>query len=310
MSIIAENISKEYKKKSNYSLEKVSFEVKKGEIFGLIGHNGSGKSTILKILAGVLKQSTGSVLINGNEPREYARQKGGKLGILIEAERAMYWRLTGEENLMRIAELKGISSETAREQMLYYLKRFNMELDKDKLVLNYSKGMKVKLGIIAAFLGEPEVLLLDEPLAGLDAGAKKITTELLVDFAQKGCSIVLCENNLDVVEKICDTVLLLQKGKRVAIDKPVKLLEEIAGEGVVEIKGEVSASIKELEEIVGECSQIVVLEEGIQIFTNDILYTIAKIRAQKMEVPLLSFREKNLSDYFILKGDENCEKDS
>ena len=304
MSIVVNGISKEYKNRSSYSLKKLSFEIKEGEIFGLIGHNGSGKSTILKILAGVLKPSTGELFIDGIKMDESSLVIRRKMGILYEPERAMYWRLSGEENLMRIANLKGMSKCQARQEIEHYMGLLGISGDGKKLVATYSKGMKVKLAVIAAFLGNPKILLLDEPLAGLDVNARESVSMLIKDFAQKGGMVGICENNLDVVEKICDRVLLMKKGNMVTIGNPQELLDEIEGEGVIELRTVYLEEIrKQLENNAGIYIKMIQDENSLQILTGDILNLIQKLREWDFKIDSLSFREKNLSDYFILKGE-------
>ncbi len=311
MSILVKDISKEYKKANSYSLKKLSFEIKQGEAFGLIGDNGSGKSTIIKILMGALKPTTGEVLVNGVKTEGNGFAIRQKMGILYEPERAMYWRLTGVENLMRIAALKGMSTDQARQEIHYYMDMFGIGPDGKKPVATYSKGMKVKLAVIAAFLSNPEILLLDEPLAGLDINAREIVSKLIKDFARKGKTIGLCENNLDVVEKLCDRVLLMQKGTMVAIGRQQELLDEIEGEGVVEIHTsypeEIRRKIENNKELYSRLNQD---EQELKILTDDVLCLIQKLQEWDLNINSLFFRKKNLSDYFIMQGDERNEKNN
>lgn len=301
MSIKVNQITKTYTNATNYSLDEISFEINKGEIFGLIGHNGSGKSTILKMLAGMLTPTTGSIYMNEVDiakDKKYVREHAG---VLFEPDRAMYWRLTGEENLLRIAQLKGMPRKVAIEEIHQYMKLLAIYDDKDKLVLTYSKGMKVKLAVISAFLGEPDILLLDEPFAGIDYKVRESIIKLIINFAQKGHIVVLCENNLDIMGQLCDHVILIEKGKKIAQSSPSELINEIQGEGIIEIKAE---NVDEVYDYLNHNHSDIYItmvkdEEGIQLLSNDILATLGTLKLCPMKFSSLSFREKNLSDYFI-----------
>ena len=170
LKIVVKNLSKSYKKKK--VLNSVSFDVPQCEVFGLLGPNGAGKTTIVKILTGQLLPDEGGAYVNGYDVVKEPIKVKQSIGIALENERSMYWRLSGEENLVRFGILYHLSKKEARTRARKYLKMFGLYEDKDKWVGHYSSGMRVKLSLIRALIPDPSIIFLDEPWSKLDPGAK------------------------------------------------------------------------------------------------------------------------------------------
>ena len=195
------------------AVDRLSLEVPAGQIVGLLGPNGAGKSTTLKMLTGLLQPTSGTAVIAGHdlltEPLEVKRKVG-----FVPDSGVVFESLTGLEYLEMIAALYGIDAIAARERIEQFLSFFELGFDTltDKLLGAYSKGMRRKVVITAALLHNPPVVFFDEPLDGLDANAAVGFKSLIQTLAREGKTIVYSSHILDVVEKVCDRVVIIDKG--------------------------------------------------------------------------------------------------
>jgi ABC-2 type transport system ATP-binding protein len=216
------------------AVDDLSLHVEQGEIFALLGPNGAGKSSTVKVLTGLAKASSGSVSIAGFDVAEEPLEVKKRIGYVPE-NAMLYESLTADEYLQLIAELRYIPKGRLREQRDELFHIFGItEADRRKLLAEFSKGMKQKVLLISALLHKPEVLILDEPLSGLDASAALIFKESLRRFAHGGGkTIFFCSHVLDVVERLCDRIAIINQGRLVAIGTPQELLEQ-SGEASLE----------------------------------------------------------------------------
>lgn len=209
------------------AVEGLDLEVRRGETFALLGPNGAGKTTTLKMVTGMLLPDAGTALICGvdivKQPLEAKRLFG-----FVPDSGAVYEALTGLEYLLMIAALYGIGEDQARPRIRQFLDFF--ELDEKTLTGKqlgaYSKGMRRKIVITAALLHNPKVVLLDEPLDGLDANAAVGFKALLETLAREGKAIVYSSHVLDVVERVCHRVAIVDQGKLRVDGTPAALLQE------------------------------------------------------------------------------------
>lgn len=190
-------------------IDDLSFEVKKGETFGLLGSNGSGKTTIIRSLLGIYQASEGELLVDG-EP--YSVRGDLQLGYLPE-ERGLYKKETVIDTMRYFGELKGLSRESAERESLKYLKRVELA-EKAKVKLDKLSGgqqQKVQLGI--TILGDPELLILDEPTKGFDPVNRRLLMQIIEEHQQKGATVIFVTHQMEEVERLCDRILLLKDGK-------------------------------------------------------------------------------------------------
>jgi ABC-2 type transport system ATP-binding protein len=202
----------------------LTVSISPGEIFGLLGPNGAGKSTTLKMLATLLKPTAGSATIAGFDVVGEANSVRRIIGYVPEGA-DLYEVLTGEEFLHLVGDLHGIPPEAALERRRRFANAFEIDGDLGRSIGEYSKGMKQKLLLIATLLHEPAVLLLDEPLDGLDVTAQEVMKALLRERADAGCAVVYSSHILEVVERVCDRVAILHHGRLAALGTP----SDIAG---------------------------------------------------------------------------------
>jgi ABC-2 type transport system ATP-binding protein len=196
-------------------LHRISFTLNKGEVVGLLGPNGAGKSTTIKIIAGILSPTSGSVSVAGLPLPERAIDVKHRIGYVPEAA-ALFESLTGQEFLELSGRLQDVEEETLQQRIASILETFNLSSDRSSRLDTYSKGMRQKILIGAALLHNPELILLDEPLSGLDVNAAIMIKDLIAALSADGRTILYSSHVLDVVEKVCDRVLIIHKGNLIA----------------------------------------------------------------------------------------------
>ena len=211
----------------NLAVDQLSLEIPPGQILGLLGPNGAGKTTTLKMLTGMLAPDAGTALICGVDIQKQPIEAKRLLGFVPDSG-AVYEALTGLEFLLMVAALYGIGESEAKERIRKFLDFFDLDERtlKNKLLGAYSKGMRRKIVITAALLHNPKVVLLDEPLDGLDANAAVGFKALLETLAREGKTIVYSSHVLDVVERVCHRVAIINKGKLQVDGAPAELLRQ------------------------------------------------------------------------------------
>lgn len=209
------------------ALDDLDFKVEKGAIHGLVGRNGAGKTTLMKCLFNLIRPTSGTISVFGQAPGQMAHNVGG----LIEMP-AFYSHLSGEQNLLLFAGYFGVDSvECGRILELVGL----ADRSGDK-ASRYSLGMKQRLGIAIALLGRPELLILDEPVNGLDPQAIAETRDLIRTLRESGTTILLSSHLLGEIEQVCDTVTVLESGKLVAEGTPEQLRQQFNGQAPFEFQ--------------------------------------------------------------------------
>ena len=206
------------------ALRGITLNLPGGEIFGLLGPNGAGKSTTLKILATLLRPTNGSARLGGFDVVEQADSVRRIIGYVPEASE-LYEALTGREFLDLVADLHRLPPDVAASRRKPLASAFGLDADLDRPIGGYSKGMRQKTLLIAALQHDPEILLLDEPLDGLDVAAQEFLKTILRKHAASGKSVIYSSHILEVVERLCDRVGIVDKGRLVAVGTPRQLLE-------------------------------------------------------------------------------------
>jgi ABC-2 type transport system ATP-binding protein len=223
------------------AVHEVSFAVKPYEVLGYLGPNGSGKTTTAKMLTGLLEPSRGHVLFEGKSIQSNLIAFKKRLGYVPE-EPYLYPYLTGREYLQLVGRLRLMSQPALDKKIDDLLALFSLERERHAALSSYSKGMRQKVLIAAALLHNPDVLIFDEPLSGLDVTSALIFRHLVKSLASQGKTILYSSHVLEVVEKVCSQVVILHKGRVVAHDSVERLrdlmslpsLEEIFSELVLE----------------------------------------------------------------------------
>jgi len=204
------------------AIDGVSFSIRPGEILGYLGPNGAGKSTTVKILIGLIEPTAGQILFRGSDVRKNRIEFQRSIGYVPE-EAYLYPHLSGREHLQLAGRLRGLPRRILDRRTEALLRLFSLWEDRESPLSSYSKGMRQKVLLCGALLHDPGLLILDEPFSGLDVGTALVLRLLLRRLAGQGKMILYSSHVLDVVEKICSSVVILRNGRIVAADRVERL---------------------------------------------------------------------------------------
>ena len=207
------NYSKSYTK-DKLVVDNISFEVKKGDIFGFAGHNGAGKTTTIKSIVGILDFTDGDILINGTSVKENPIKCKKEIAYIPDNP-DLYEHLTGIQYLNFICDVYEVSNEKRNDLIKKYSSLFEIDNNLGDLISTYSHGMKQKLAIISALVHEPKLYILDEPFVGLDPKATHTLKEIMKEKCSEGCAFFFSTHILEVAEKLCNKVAIIKDGKLV-----------------------------------------------------------------------------------------------
>ncbi len=193
------------------ALSDVNLDVRPGEIVGLVGPNGAGKTTLIRIIATVLDATSGHVTVDGHDATSDPHEIRRRIGLVLADDRALYWRLTGRQNLEFFGRMNGMSRADARRRGAEMMDRFDLT-GRDRMVFAFSSGMRARLSIARALLHEPPLLVLDEPTRSLDPVASKEVAGILRSAAAAGTAVLLSSHRIDEIETLCDHIVVLVGG--------------------------------------------------------------------------------------------------
>jgi len=208
------NVTKRYNE--ILAVDHVNLNIGTGEIFGLLGPNGSGKSTTLKMLLGLVKPDEGEVLVLGSSVWQDPVALKRMVGYVPEAPR-LYEFLTGIEYLDFIGDVYGVPPDDKRNRINEYLKALQLEGREGDMINSYSEGMKQKVALISAFLHRPKLLIMDEPLNGLDPRSARIIKDVLQELRRQGVTAILSTHVLEIAQAMCDRIGIMYHGKLLAL---------------------------------------------------------------------------------------------
>jgi ABC-2 type transport system ATP-binding protein len=197
------------------AVDNVTFSIRPGEVLGYLGPNGSGKSTTVKVITGLLEPTSGTVLFRGSNIKEDLTAFKRVVGYVPE-EANLYPFLSGLEYLQLVSRLRSLPESLSERRIGSLLELFAMRPHRHTAISAYSKGMRQRILLIAALLHNPELIIFDEPLSGLDVTSALIFRKLVSALGREGKTIFYCSHVLEVVEKVCSHITILQKGKQVA----------------------------------------------------------------------------------------------
>ena len=226
------------------ALEPLDLEVRRGEVLGLLGPNGAGKTTALRILCGLLAPDAGTVSVGGFDVQKEPLEARRRFGYVPDGA-PLYANLSARQHLHLVARLHGQSEEHLRAESERLLEAFDLGGRADDAVGDFSRGMRQKVALACALLPEPELLVLDEPLSGLDAPTTAVIKELLRAWAARGRAVLYTSHLLDVVERVCDRMAILHQGKLVSLGTLDELRERAGSDGTLE---EVFGSVTDAED--------------------------------------------------------------
>jgi len=234
-------------RRSILAVDHVDISIERGEIFGLLGPNGAGKTTLVKMLCTLLLPTEGTARVNGWDIHEHPEKVRRSVGVVLGGERALYWRLTGRENLWYFPQLYNIKTQQALQKIQAVLRLVELTDRADDRIENYSKGMKQKLHVARALLHDPEVLLLDEPTIGLDPKAAKDVRSFVTRLAEEERkTILLTTHYMFEADKLSRRVAIIDRGHIITQGPPSELKTSLRRKEILKL------SIRSFNEETGE----------------------------------------------------------
>ena len=297
MGLKVQNVSKTFGEK--LAVDNISFEIDKPGVFGLLGTNGAGKSTTIRMILGILKKDEGSISWNGKE----VERKYVNFGYLPE-ERGIYPKIKICDQLIYLAKLKGMKEKEAKESMDYWLKKLEVEEYKYMIAEKLSKGNQQKIQFITSVIHNPELLVIDEPFSGLDPVNTELLKNAIIELVSKGTYIIMSSHQMASIEEFCQDILILNRGKTV-LKGNLKSIKEGYKANRVELitKKDVSNYINEnglkiLKQMDNQYEIEISEEKEAQKLLKDLIENNVEI--EKIEV-----KKPSLNDIFIEKvGDK------
>lgn len=223
------------KKQETRALDGLSFTIPKGIVFGLLGPNGSGKTTTIRILATLLTPTSGKAKVLGYDVVKEAAKVRGRIGLILGGERGLYGRLTGEENLKYFAALNHMSREHAARRVKEILELVGLTQDSRRLVEQYSRGMRQRLHIARGLLTDPEVLFMDEPTIGLDPAGAQELRQLIPTLVKRGKTILLTTHYMSEADELSHQIAIINHGKVIAHGAPSTIKRSFSKISVCEV---------------------------------------------------------------------------
>lgn len=257
--IEVKNLTKKYG--NTIAVDDISFTINDGEIVGLLGPNGAGKSTTMNVITGYIEQTSGEVRINGFDTLKKPKRAKKEIGYMPEGV-PLYSDLTVKEFITYMAEIKQIDKKTRKEKIEQVIKEIGLDEVKNKLTKNLSRGYKQRVSLAGTLVGEPKILILDEPTVGLDP--KQITEiRQLIKKLGKTHTIILSSHILSEVSQICNKVIIINKGKIVAIDTPERLEDRVNNNNCIYVTVEdYENKIETINEKISNIKQIKLIKEN------------------------------------------------
>ena len=258
-----ENVRKTYG--SLVAVDDLSFTVKDGEIFGLLGENGAGKTTTFRMIMGLLEPDKGTITLNG---KKIDYNETDKIGFVTE-ERSLLTKLTVKEMIEYYGVLKGMDEKDIDKKLDYWLEKFEIKDYKFKKIKELSKGNQQKIQFISAVINDPKLLILDEPFTGLDPINVGLLKKAVKELQKKGCSIIFSSHQMEYIEDFCEQLIILVHGKAILNGSLDEIKENYAKKNIL-IKGE-NIKVSDITKIKGvtsidkKANEIVVHIENIDI---------------------------------------------
>ena len=297
MGLKVQNVSKTFGEK--LAVDNISFEINKPGVFGLLGTNGAGKSTTIRMILGILKKDSGKITWNGKE----VERKNVKFGYLPE-ERGIYPKIKIYDQLMYFAELKGMKKKDAKLAMNFWLKRLEVEEYKNLTAEKLSKGNQQKIQFITAVIHNPELLVIDEPFSGLDPINTELLKSAILELVEKGTYIIMSSHQMASIEEFCTDILILNRGKTI-LSGNLKEIKESYKANKVELITKIDVS-KEIEEV--GLKIIKNLENHYEIAISDekeAQMLLKNLISKNIEIEKMEVKKPSLNDIFIEKvGDK------
>ena len=300
--IEVKNITKKYG--SFTAVDNISFKIEEGEIIGLLGPNGAGKSTTMNMITGYIEPTEGEILINGYDISKKPKKAKEQIGYMPEGV-PLYSDLTVKEFVTYMSELKKLDRKTRKEKVQKIIEQTGLKDVENKLTRNLSRGYKQRVSMAGALVGEPKILILDEPTVGLDP--KQITEirELIKELG-KTHTVILSSHILSEVSQICNKVIIINKGKMVAIDTPENLEKKVSKNNSTYVTVEdIENKMDTIKEKITEIKDIKLVKENEDGTKQYVLESEADVDLRK--VIFTEFAKENITIFEMKQADATLE---
>jgi len=283
------------------AVDHLSLEVRQGEIFGLLGPNGSGKTTTINMISGLSMPTSGEVRVLGYNVRHNSRQVRQVLGS-VPQETALYEELSAWTNMDFHADLFGIPRREKKERITRLLELVQLLDRKDSRVGTFSGGMKRRLALARAMLHNPQLLYLDEPTLGVDVQARRAIWDYIIALRDQGKTVLITTNYLEEAQALCERLAIIDHGKLIAVDTPEHLKQTYGG-SVIEV--ETAQPVRDVAALSALAGVNDVKQDGTHLKiavqgTSNIAADIINILSQEGEIKDIAIREPNLDEIFLL----------
>ena len=224
--ILTKNLNKSYDDDKSFAVRDLNLSVQKGEILGLLGPNGAGKTTLISMMCGLLKPTSGEVIINGLNFQHKKTEILKKIGV-VPQEYALYPTMTAGENLSYFGSLYDLHGKDLKERVIAGLEEVGLLEFKNKAIKAFSGGMKRRVNLLTAILHKPEILFLDEPTVGVDVQSKEVIIRILRDLNESGTTIVYTSHHLSEAQNFCTRISIIDHGKILSEGTPEELIQSV-----------------------------------------------------------------------------------
>jgi ABC-2 type transport system ATP-binding protein len=300
--IEVKNITKKY---GNFTaVDNINFKIEEGEIIGLLGPNGAGKSTTMNMITGYIEPTEGEIIVNGYDISKKTKKAKAQIGYMPEGV-PLYSDLTVKEFVTYMAELKKVDRKTRKEKVEKIIEQTGLKDVEKKLTRNLSRGYKQRVSMAGALVGEPKILILDEPTVGLDP--KQITEiRALIKELGKTHTVILSSHILSEVSQICNKVIIINKGKIVAIDTPENLEKKVESNNTTYVTVEDTENKMEtIKEKIPEIKEIKLIKENEDGTKQYVLESEKDVDLRK--IVFNEFAKENITIFEMKKADTTLE---
>lgn len=296
-----ENVTKYYD--DFKAVDNLSFTVRPGEIFGLLGVNGAGKTTTFRMIMGLLEPSSGKITLDG---KKIDYSVTDKIGFLTE-ERSLLTKLTVLEQCEFYGALKGMDKETIHKRLDYLLEKFEISDYKNKKIKELSKGNQQKIQFITAILNKPKLLILDEPFSGLDPFNVELFKNEIIEMSKQGSMIIFSSHRMEHVELFCKKIVVIMRGKAV-LEGELKTIKEQYHKKNIIIKGDIELKkIEQIEGVISITKNDITDEYEIKIADKEVAPKVFKA-IKNNNISKFVIEEPSLNEIFVEKVGESYEK--
>ena len=284
------------------AVQNINLEIYSGELFGLLGPNGAGKSTLISMIAGSLRADNGKIFFHGKEVATEDKKTRQRVGICPQS--LVYWKLlTCKEQLVFMGNVYGLDKKTSETRSLALLEQLGLEGKKNEIASNLSGGMQRRLNILLALMHDPEILILDEPEAGLDPQSRVLVRDFVKSLARKK-TVIFTTHNMDEADRICDRIAIIDRGTLIAEGEPEFLKRKYGKGEILDLEMETAVKENKLQE------SLAILEQTVKV-TGDRIFISGKNIKEKLSEILnrldregihpkeFKIRQDTLEDIFI-----------